>query len=253
MTATARRCSKRSREVAIVGIDCAAQPENTGLALTLWRRQASKLSVIETRCAAVAKPAATIISGWIKPFGCVLLALDAPLGWPAPLMLSLANHRAGECLAHAPKAMFRRTTDVDIRARLKTLPLAIGADRIAWAAHAALVFLKELRPLVSAPVKLLWRPDWSGCIGAIEVYPKATRASLGVPKDAGSLEGLESRFGFSSDQTPSSEHERDAIVCAIAGAEFLQGRAIAPTRSQQALARQEGWIWAGPSVTGAQK
>jgi hypothetical protein len=34
---------------------------------------------------------------------------------------------------------------------------------------------------------------------------------------------------------------RDAVVCTLAGADFLAGRVMAP--DDLALARREGWIW----------
>jgi hypothetical protein len=67
----------------------------------------------------------------------------------------------------------------------------------------------------------------------------------GAPPGAGSLKRLTPRFQLDRGVRPKSNDERDAIVCAIAAAEFLHGRAVAPVGNQQAVARQEGWIWVG--------
>jgi hypothetical protein len=122
--------------------------------------------------------------------------------------------------------------------------MEVAADRIARAAHAALCFLEELRELLSFNVQLVWSPTWPGRFGAIEVYPAATRVALGVPPGSGSLAGLETRVTLRERAAPSSEHARDAIVCALSGVEFLAGRAIRPTMRQMKQARREGWIWA---------
>lgn len=229
----------------IVGVDCAAQAKNTGLARAI--QSGEQLIVEDARCASSRTSAASIVAEWVQQSERVLLALDAPLGWPAELGRALANHQAGEPLAPTAHAMFRRMTDDVIYARLGKRPLEVAADRIARAAHAALRFLADLRQMLGYPVDLVWSPRQLRRIGVIEVYPAATRMTLGVPRGPGSLAGFESRVRFRDGKAPTSEHARDAVVCAISGVEFLAGRLIAPTRRQRAQARQEGWIWAGRS------
>lgn len=158
---------------------------------------------------------------------------------------SAGQPSSGEPLAPAGHAMFRRMTDDEIYARLGMRPLEVAAGRIARAAHAALRFLEELRSLVGSPVPLVWSPKWRGRFGVIEVYPAATRIALGVPRGPGSIVGLGSRVIFRGGSVPSSEHARDAVVCAISAAEFLSGRMIGPTGGQRTQAEHEGWIWAG--------
>jgi hypothetical protein len=158
---------------------------------------------------------------------------------------ALARHEAGEPLAAMPDEMFRRMTDDLSYKRLGKRPLEVGANWIARTAHAALRFLEELRESLSSPIPLAWSPKWTDRFAAIEVYPAATRISLGVPAGRGSLRGLQSHVRFRSRSPPKSEHARDAVVCAIAGFEFLSGRAVAPTRQQLGKAQREGWIWVG--------
>jgi predicted nuclease with RNAse H fold len=235
--------------VTIVGVDCAAQPKNTGLALAI--EDGERLTVLEARCASSEAPAASIVANWVKESKRVLLALDAPLGWPAELARALARHQAGESLAPTAHAMFRRMTDDVIYDRLGKRPLEVAADRIARAAHAALRFLEDLRQILGRRIDLVWSPKELHQIGVIEVYPAATRLTLGVPRGPGSLAGLESRLTFNEGAPPTSEHARDAAICALAAVEFLTGRAIAPIDGQKAQAKQEGWIWTGPSPSRA--
>jgi len=231
--------------IAIIGVDCAAQAKNTGLAYAI--PEGEKLAVHDARCASNDATASSIIRDWVRDSRHVLLALDAPLGWPTAFSHALATHRAGEPLRPTAHVMFRRMTDDLISERLGKRPLEVAADRIARAAHAALRLLEELRQSLAVELPLVWSPSWHGGLGAIEVYPAATRIALGVPQSRGSLSGLESRLSFGTMSPPASEHARDAVVCAVAAQEFLSGRAVAPTNAQMIQARQEGWIWAGPS------
>ena len=129
--------------------------------------------------------------------------------------------------------------------------MEVGANLIARTAHAALTLIAELSERLKTEIDLAWLSNWPGRIAAIEVYPAATRITLGVPRGSGSLVGFERRVRYDGGAAPASKDARDAVVCAIAAAEFLAGRAIAPTNGQEAQAKQEGWIWAGPAPTGS--
>jgi predicted nuclease with RNAse H fold len=232
-------------DVTIIGVDCAAQAKNTGLARAIT--DGDKLTLLDTCCASSEASAASTVCDWVRHAKRVLLALDAPLGWPAELGRALARHQAGEALAPPAHKLFRRMTDDLICERLGRRPLDVGADRIARTAHAALWFLKDLRESLGSEIPLVWSPHWRGRFGVIEVYPAATRIALGVPRGRGSLAGLESRLTFHGTAS-NSEHARDAVVCTVAGLEFLSGRTVVPRRTQMRQARQEGWIWAGRSA-----
>ena len=68
----------------VVGVDCATDPRRVGLALGRW--DGSRTTLVEVRHGSAAAPPAEIVARWIDAHdGPVLLALDAPLGWPAPL------------------------------------------------------------------------------------------------------------------------------------------------------------------------
>jgi predicted nuclease with RNAse H fold len=237
----------------IVGVDCATEPRKVGLALADLR--AGTLVVKNSRCASKDSRPSAIVAEWLRTSDRALIALDAPLGWPAALSEALRRHSAGAPVAVTADQMFRRLTDDEIYRRLSKRPMDVGADRIARTARAALQLLDELTLAIGSGLELVWSPDFRTRIGAIEVYPAATRISLGVAAGSGSLRGLTSRVKFDRGAPPRSKDARDAIVCALAGAEFLLGRAVPPTSSQEPLARREGWIWAGglPHPTSARK
>ncbi len=79
--------------ITIIGIDCATQPEKTGLALALW--DGGPVVLRETACGSRHNLPAAIAARWLQGAERAVLALDAPLGWPLALGRELAHHAAG--------------------------------------------------------------------------------------------------------------------------------------------------------------
>ena len=180
--------------VQIIGIDCAAQPGDFGLALGLVRGRT--VEIVDVRKGEGSDncfdPLVKRVRHWIygdnadRPKA-TLLALDAPLGWPIQLKRALRTHSAGAPLGRPSVAggkdpnpgnhLFRRHTDRFIAEKFRGAPLDIGADRIARVARSALELLGRLgddskgRRLA---VPLLWDPRDLAGLGAIEVYPRLT-------------------------------------------------------------------------------
>src|SRR5687767_13252508 len=129
----------------IVGIDCASDARNVGLALASLDHGRTKL--LELCRGTKTPPIEDVITKWLgsRPTSSVLLALDAPLGWPASLGDVLSRHAAGSTPPVTAHQMFRRRTDDVVYRVLKKRPLDVGADRIARCAHAALALLQRLR------------------------------------------------------------------------------------------------------------
>jgi predicted nuclease with RNAse H fold len=228
--------------VALLGIDCATDPRKTGLTLG----ELGDGVVTISRCTICAKkhPPAALASEWLDRCDSVLIALDAPLGWPRALGARLQSHRAGAVLGREANELFRRATDDEIYGRLGKRMLDVGADRIARTAVAALELLDCLRREAGRPIPLAWAPNGDATWRAIEVYPAATRIAHGAADHGGSLEGLGDLLDCSTVEPAvlASKDAVDACVCALAAADFLLGRAVAPPHLETALV--EGWIWA---------
>jgi len=246
----------------IVGVDCASQDKHIGLACgTLGP---DHLRVLDVRAGAGPdRDIIKLLAAWLLPHPRVLLAIDAPLGWPRRLTESLQLHRAGEPLLEPVSTqLVRRVTDLQLREQGHQ-PLDIGADRIAYAAHRALRLLGELRQATGRALPLLWPPASDS--GAIEVYPAATLrvraiATTGYKKNSAAhrptaltarakiLDSLASVLELDAGlrtrvlDAP-REDMLDAVVCVLAGADFLRGDCTAPTPAQRPLAELEGWIW----------
>ncbi len=237
----------------IIGVDCATQPRNVGIAVARLCGHGLRLKSVTTGSGTDDQ------AGWIAEqiagSDRVLLALDAPLGWPKPLGQELVDHRSGQPISAPANQMFRRHTDIEIKRRVGKQPLDVGANLIARTAVAALSLLEKIRQATHEPIDLAWEPGFSGRIAAIEVYPAATLMMLGLrstkykkrdeQRDARIeiAEGLSSQIEGLAEAPDVLDDDNllDAVVCAIAGADFLKERAVAPDSIR--LAKREGWIW----------
>jgi predicted RNase H-like nuclease len=240
------------RECTVIGVDCATDPRKVGLAL--GRLSHNGLTLERLATGERDRPVAETILSWLDGSARVLLAIDAPLGWPEKMGEVLSHHAAGAPVGVEANRLFRRHTDRIIKERLGKQPLDVGADRIARTAVAALEILEALRRQTGHPLPLAWAPDYEGPIAAIEVYPAGTLTRYGLPATGykkGSdrarrqtiLHGLEGRWQLGCDGSPllESADVLDAAICVLAGCDFLRGKAVAPSNPD--LARKEGWIW----------
>ena len=236
----------------IIGIDCATQPNRTGLGRA--ERVQDRYRVTELMVCDGDQHPVEIVADWVGKERTALLALDAPLGWPVSLGRELAQHSAGEPILIPGELLFRRSTDRLVVRQIGKTPLEIGADRIARTAHSALLFLDHLRTALHESIPLGWEPCLRNRLEAIEVYPAATMlvrgASLrGYKKKEGRAERAKlldfltrsCDFEVVKDAAIESHDCLDALACVVAGCDFLEGEVVKPREPD--VARREGWIW----------
>lgn len=237
----------------IIGIDAATDARKLGLAR--GRLDGDHLAVTEVMLGSEAGSITDTIASWITAD--TLIAVDAPLGWPVPLGHTLREHRAGAAVVAEAHDLFRRMTDKFVHEKLGKQPLDVGADRIARTAHAALRRLGELRQVTQLDIPLAWTPEVRG-VACIEVYPAASLKARGIDpagckgkKDGTAthrrrvLDAVRHEFELGLDETRivESDDRLDAVLCVLAGADFLRGQCVAPDDRQRELAEVEGWIW----------
>jgi predicted RNase H-like nuclease len=232
----------------LVGLDCATAPRNTGLAVATLTP--AGVEVHEARVGQTREGIVDALVGWLGEADDAVLALDAPLGWPAP-MAALASHAAGDVVEVEPNAFFRRETDRVVQRTIRKTPLDVGADRIARTAHVALSTLAAVRQRV--PVGLGWTPGTVAGRQAIEVYPAATLIGRGLSPRGYKAADAHARRAEVMDalgivlapdvraRAVATDHVLDAILCCVAAADYARGTVRSPEDS--ALARREGWIW----------
>ena len=243
---------------AIIGIDCATQEAKRGLAYGLLKD--SNLTITDVAFCSSVNPSQKIISNWLNRTRFTLLALDAPLGWPATMSQKLASHKAGNPLGlEDNNRMFLRETDFVIWGEFKK-PLEVGASLIARTATSALELLENLRKSQNLDIPLAWEMDDISETCAIEVYPAATLAARGIvlsgyrKGEAGEtrrlqiIENLNRSYELEVQnsqiaQAANSPDSLDAVVCVLAGADFLRGKCIPIPDKLRDSARKEGWIW----------
>jgi len=240
--------------VTLVGVDCAVDARNTGVAIAV--ADASGCRLQGAQMAGTHRQLVTLVTQALAADGPAILALDAPLGWPQPLAPALADHHAGDPLDGTADELFRRMTDRLIQARLGKTPLDVGADRIARTALATLRTIAAIRHEANRPLPLLWAPPAAGEAGIIEVYPAATLRTLGMGErrykrdaDHDVRRAISARL---ADLLDVGEHGPtladmpdclDAALCVLAAWDFARDLCPAPDAAQQPRAQREGWIW----------
>ena len=241
--------------ITIIGIDCAVEDKNVGLALATFDGREAHID--QVAIGVKEGSVVDIVADWIKQHPTALLALDAPLGWPVGLRKALRNHKAGKPIRVEPDKMFRRETDLFVKSEFGKTPLDVGADRIARTAHRALELLHKLRARTGQEIPLAWKPSMISRTCAIEVYPAGTVAAYEkiFPAYKGKYGGdrrqlrlgvLKEHVKLPSDRTSrerleNNDHALDAAICVLAGADFLREEVIPPPDLK--LAKKEGWIW----------
>ena len=109
--------SERDPDVTLIGIDCAVQSKNMGIAVG---RISGRRVIIEEICVGVNDPAQHVASV-VEDRSPAILALDSPLGWPAEMGKVLNTHRASDPLSFDPNHLFRRETDRFIKRKILML------------------------------------------------------------------------------------------------------------------------------------
>jgi hypothetical protein len=251
--------------IRLVGLDAASQHSKFGYALGTLHPTAERVEVEQAGLLGDRDdPLRNQIVPFVREGGRVLIAIDAPLGWPDGLRTLLHGHQAGVRIPDGLEKdpCFRRHTDLVVR--VVKAPLEVGADRIARAAFEALRVLDSLRNETGLSLPLAWSPGFTGA-AAIEVYPGATMAARKLTKvqyklpDQGTgrndiigaivntrlVEPLSSK---SLARAVQNADVLDAILCLVAARDFLLGECGEPDAAHAETVRREGWIWVRRSL-----
>ncbi|MDA1258351.1 MAG: DUF429 domain-containing protein [Chloroflexi bacterium] len=243
--------------IALIGIDAAVKPKDTGIALASYESGVTRLTAVGL----LSLVALTGLAAWTNSADQVLIAIDAPLGWPEPLSSGLVLHAAGDALAEPADQMFLRETDRAVKRNIGKSGLSVGADKIARTAHQALCLIEDLRNMTGQRIELAWeREPWNQA-KMIEVYPAATLKARHWTdtgyKDIGNRAKKDAAREIRSslatklarcvdlnrfhDRLVEDDDQLDAALCVLAAADFMDGNSIQPV--DLPLAEKEGWIW----------
>jgi len=238
--------------IKVIGMDCATDAKNVGLSRGIYTNKC--ISLFETKYGSDGSSIAGIIRDWIREDDEVILAIDAPLGWPEDMGNVLCNHLAGQTISIESNKLFRRETDRFIKSVLGKQSLDVGADRIARTAHAALRIIGELQLAMNNRFHMAWNPQKLTQLSILEVYPAATLQCYGIrsggykakdQKDERDeiLNGLGKLIDIQCDfqLMRQSADVLDSAVCLLAAKDFLDGDVHYPNDLNKA--KKEGWIW----------
>ena len=237
-------------ECAILGIDCATNPKKRGVVVARFGQDSTVVD--ESFSDLSDSDIAELVMQIKAQNGRLLLAMDAPLGWPSAMGHELVSHIAGHPIAILANDLFRRQTDRFIKKTIGKQSLDVGADRIARTAHSALTLLDVIAKHFGANIPLAWESNFTG-IATIEVYPAATLRVHGLrdsgykkPSDRDArqeiISGLPSNLIITNHNTLLDNADAlDAAICVLAATDFIRGTTYQPDDPD--LARKEGWIW----------
>lgn len=256
----------------VIGVDCATETKKVGIAVATAFRETLR---VEELFPTVQRSRATNVAGLVagrvreaRNAGTpVLLALDAPLGWPEAMHREFAGHAAGRPLATGRRRMFSRYTDRFVYRQTGKNPLDVGANLIAKTAHWTLELLEQVREATGEEIPLAWIQGSVRDVVAIEVYPALALLALARELDDKDRKAYGAGYKQSGDggriarqniwdrlksvpvrlpsaNAPETDHEIDAVLCVQMAHEFLRCKcATPPERSPQDVVRREGWIW----------
>ena len=225
-----------------LGVDLAAQPENTAYCLIEWVKP--KARIIELRCGV---DDATLL----EMFGrSNKVGIDAPFGWPTAFAAAVYAHQHRNVWPAVGTASLRyRVADHIVRERIKRWPLSVSSDLIGVTAMRAARLLSENG-----------RIDRSGRGRFVEVYPAAALYIWGFPSTGYKKKpGEEKRrvltrrliattktwLDWPVDAQRACEKSDDALDAVVAA---LIARAAAADQIEPiphehvAAAKREGWI-----------
>lgn len=241
------------------GVDLAAAPANTAVAVIDWRPDgAADLTALTV---GVDDDAIVEVVGTVARAG-GRTGIDCPLGWPERFVEFLLAHRDGSAptdlgTPEARRPLLYRRTDLAVIAAGHR-PLSVAADRIAHPAVRVAGILARL----GAPGRAL---DRGGRGPVVEVYPAAALKLWGLPSRAykgtanaavradlvaallGRAPWLRVSAGHRTLMTR-SDHAVDAVVSALVARAVALGAATTAPPGDVDTAAVEGWI-ALPTTT----
>ncbi len=232
----------------IAGVDLAAEPKGTALAVIDWAPSNATLVELSTDVAddAIVACAATVEK----------LGIDCALGWPTEFVefLNLTNHEGGpsepfEGDLNLRRALAYRETDRHVREVTGRWPLSVSTDRLGMTAIRCAGLLSKIAAS-GIPV------DKSGAGKIVEIYPGASLRLWGL-NTSGYRASTDARANLLHQLTVQApwldlgQYRQsmiescdafDSVVAALATRFAQLGAYEPPTQAQLIKAQIEGWV-----------
>lgn len=234
-----------------VGIDLAAEPVTTAVAVLDWRP--ASVAVSAARIPVDDDEILMMMVGADK------VGIDCPLGWPDAFVDFVTAHHHDNLTIPAEPAAAKdwrrglacRRTDEHVRAELGLIPLSVATDRIGVTAMRA----ARLQALLSARGQPV---DRTGAGLVVEVYPAAGLRHWGLPFRG--YKGSANRtlrealvdqltsiapwldLGAAEPLCRQHDHVLDAVLAALLARAAATGHTAPPPAHLHDAATREGWI-----------
>jgi hypothetical protein len=230
------------------GVDLAAEPKGTALAVVEWSAGHARLVDLQL---GVGDGAIVEVANQVEKIG-----IDCALGWPVEFVDFVVQHSDLESTQPDVdggmdwrRRLAYRETDRFVRERTKRWPLSVSTDRLGLTAMRCAGLLARIQASGIAV-------DRAGFGTVVEVYPGATlrlwgfdttgyRISPGVRATLLSVIQDEAPWFDFAPFAPlmiSSGDAFDAVIAAMAARNAALGNYEAPSAAQMERARTEGWI-----------
>ena len=230
------------------GVDLAAEPRGTALAVIDWGEGRAR---VRNLALGVADDAIVAAAASVDKIG-----IDCAFGWPLEFVEFVSAYAQGEPAELAVdggmnwrRSLAFRETDRDVRRRTGRWPLSVATDRLGLTAMRCAGLLGRLQAS-GLPI------DRSGAGSAVEVYPGASLRLWGFDTrryrvDPGARDRLVRaladeahwlELGTHRELMVASDDALDAVVAALAARSAQLGHAEGPPAGLLGRARREGWI-----------
>ena len=232
----------------LAGLDLAAEPKGTALAVIDWSQRRAELVSLEVEVSdsRIVSAAADFEK----------LGIDCALGWPAAFVDFVSS--ASDSMSRDPfsgdkdfrRQLAYRETDRNLHRLTGRWPLSVSTDRLGLTAIRAAGILSQLSHAG-------FEVDRTGTGLVVEVYPGATLRTWGFVT-AGYRDSADIRRGLLLELTERAAwltlpsellklatencDSFDAIFASLAARAAQLGRYHAPSVQQMALAKTEGWL-----------
>jgi predicted nuclease with RNAse H fold len=236
-----------------VGVDLSVAEKGTALAAIEWEQESQDRARVGEPSLGLGDEALLELladAEWV--------AIDAPFGWPEPMVEAIHSYATTDRWPAPPKPEFRyRGTDARVHDHVlaetgeKLWPLSPSTDRISLTAWR----LAGLREAAFARSHI--RFDRTGADRVLEAYPAAALLLWGLPRERykASAEAREELLRAIEAEAPwldwepgareacvSSDDALDAVLCALLARAAALGLTEPPPPEQLELSRAEGWI-----------